>query len=423
MSLEQKLQDVQKHIALGVRRPEAPTQHPAPSHYDWSTDFVGEFAKLGDSRSFSRTTRYAANHIHGLHALADLRTVTGGALSVISRDPELAYADLANAVFLDTETTGLGMGTGTYVFLVGIGYLDHEGFAVTQFFLDGPGDERTFLDELQRFLARFPVIVTFNGKAFDLPLLDTRYRLHRRPGPFTDPPHVDLLHPARRIWKRRLASCALSSLETEILGVSRTVEDVAGWEIPLRYFRYQRSRDGSTLEGVFYHNLMDILSLATLTVHIDRIVADPMCGLIGHPTDFFGIGKTYELAGDGEMAVYCYDESLRRGLESEIRQDCLLRLGAIHKRERRWDAALQVWEVLLDDGGRSALVARVELAKYHEHVERDYVAAIEHVQQALSLAEIYESPWPAASLRDLEHRLSRLLNRSIRARSWSGSYS
>jgi uncharacterized protein len=422
MNLEQKLQSIRQHVALDPPQSEHRPVARATRRHDWAARLDGELEPIGSTGSFCVTSRFTRSHTHGLHRFSTLSRMSGSALSVVCRDPELSFADISQAVFLDTETTGLNMGTGTYVFLVGAGYMHDGEFVVRQFFLDSPGEETAFLDALYDFLSPFPVLVTFNGKAFDLPLLDSRFHLHRRETPFDDPPHVDLLHSSRRLWKRRLESCALSALEREVLGVTRTKADVSGWEIPLQYFRYQRSGDGTPLEGVFYHNLMDILSLATLAVHIDRVVADPSCGLAEHPVDFFCIGKVYELSGDGEMAVFCYDEAMRRGLSGDVRQDCLLRLGTIHKRARRHDAAILAWELLLDEGGRSALVARVELAKFHEHVERDYVAAIDHVQQALALAELHRSPWPDANQRDLEHRLSRLLNRSIRERSWSATY-
>jgi uncharacterized protein YprB with RNaseH-like and TPR domain len=419
--LEERLQSVRKHMALAQASVVEPPRRSLQPH-DWAGRLSGAVEFLDMAGSFSVTSSYDPGHIHGLHRFSDLRSVNGNAFSVVCRDPELSYADLQGAVFLDTETTGLGMGTGTYVFLIGAGYMEGDRFVVKQFFLDTPGDERLLLDALGSFLSRFPVLITFNGKAFDWPLLESRFRLHRRRAPFDDPPHLDLLHPARRLWKRRLESCALTSLEAQILGIRRTLEDVPGWEIPFRYFRYQRSGDGSQLEGVFYHNLVDILSLASLALHIDRIVADPNCGLVEHGSDYFCIGKVYEVSGDGDMAVYCYEEALRRGVLPELRPECYLRLGRLHKRVRRWDAAIQCWETLLDDGGRAGLVARVELAKFYEHVERDYVTAIDHVQHALVLAELFDSPWPDANQRDLEHRLSRLLNRSIRARQWEATY-
>jgi tetratricopeptide (TPR) repeat protein len=284
---------------------------------------------------------------------------------------------------------------------------------VKQYFLNSPGHELAFLLALNEFLAGFSTIVSFNGKAFDWPLLENRFIRHRRRIAPADPLHIDLLHPARRLWKRRLDSCALSSLEARILGTMRTQEDVPGWEIPARYFQYQRTGDGKPLEGVFYHNLHDILSLAALTIYVDRVLADPLSGLVAHAVDFLSLGRAYERAGDPDNAASCFDEALRRGLEKPDRVECLTRLAALYKRERRWDAAAQVWDSLIDEGGEASLYSRVELAKYYEHVERDYPAALEQVQAALRVAELYESALPEANERDLNHRLSRLLNRAF----------
>jgi uncharacterized protein YprB with RNaseH-like and TPR domain len=366
------------------------------------------------------TSDWAGDHTHGLHQLRTLRDIGGEQLALISLDPELAYTDLAHAVFLDTETTGLSTGVGTYVFLVGAGYFEGERFHVTQFFLRSPGEELPFLNALDSFLRRFSMIVSFNGKAFDWPLLEGRFVRQRefRRAPLDDPPHLDLLHPARRIWKRRLASCALASLEQEILKVRRTGQDVPGWLIPSLYFRYLRTGDGSVLRGVLYHNLHDILSLATLVIHMSSVVTDPLAGLVSDGLDFLSIGRLHERQGNVMAAAACYDEALRHALSAEHRRECLAHLSGCHKRERRWEAALAVWERLIDEGGLSAVHGLVERAKYHEHVEREYMDALEDVQHALQLADLDESL--EVDRKSLEHRLARLLNRVFRNRSWVG---
>jgi tetratricopeptide (TPR) repeat protein len=225
-----------------------------------------------------------------------------------------------------------------------------------------------------------------------------------------------LIHPARRLWKRRLESCALSSLEREILAVQRTGEDVPGYEIPYRYFLYQRSGDGKALAGVFYHNLLDILSLAALAVHVDLVLTDPFAGLVSSAVDFLSVAKIAERAEQPDMAIACYEEAIRLGLSGEMRVECLTRLGGVQKRLRFWDGALQTWELMVDAGGDLALLGLVEIAKYYEHVERDYLQAMEVVRQALALAEIRRESEVGDSLADLEHRLGRLLNRSMRSR-------
>jgi uncharacterized protein YprB with RNaseH-like and TPR domain len=353
---------------------------------------------------------------HGRHALEGLAGVTGAELSLITKDPELAYFDLSRTVFLDTETTGLGTGTGTKVFLVGAGYLDGSNFRVRQFFLNALAEEFEYLSGLGSFLQRFSTIVTFNGKAFDWPLLEQRYVYHRelRRPPLLNPLHIDLLHPARRIWKPRLESCALSSLETHILGLKRAQDDVPGYLIPSMYFRYIRTGDGRSLRGVFYHNLHDILSLATLTIHIGGVIRDPLGGMLEHALDFLSLGKAFDRAGEAELAASCYEEALRRGLHVDYRVACLAALGAVQKRQRWWEPAMQTWYRLLDDGGPGALHALVEMSKYFEHVERDYAQALDCVRQAIALDELQMRDSREPGIDDLERRLSRLVGRSLR---------
>jgi uncharacterized protein YprB with RNaseH-like and TPR domain len=364
---------------------------------------------------------WPARHRHGLHDLGALAGISGEQLALISLDAELAYADLSRAVFLDTETTGLSTGTGTYVFLVGAGYFDGDQFLVSQFFLRSPGDELPFLEALDGFLGHFSMIVTFNGKAFDWPLLESRFVRRRefRRAPLDDPLHLDLLHPARRMWKRRLESCALSSLEREILQVHRSTQDVPGWLIPSLYFRYLRSGDASGLRGVFYHNLHDILSLATLAIHLHRVVTDPLSGLVTDGIDFYCLGRLHERSGDTVGAEMCYEEALRLGLTSQDRAECLVQLAYCQKRGRSWEAALFTWERLIESGGPSALHGLVERAKYHEHVEHEYLSALDDVQHALQLADVHGIT--DVDLKELEHRRARLLNRVYRNRSWVGS--
>jgi uncharacterized protein len=423
LNLQAKLQNIQKQVGLPSAERE-PAHEDAGSRrrrYRLEERLPGTMVATQDGSVFVAEIALSDDTIHGLHSFAGLRTVTGSTLAMICKDADLEFADVSRAVFLDTETTGLGMGAGTYVFLVGAGYLDGNDFRVKQFFLTGPGHEIAFLAALSEFLAGFTTVVTFNGKAFDLPLLENRYIRHRQSPPFTDPPHIDLLHPARRIWKRRLESCALSSLEAQILGLARTQQDVPGWEIPSRYFRYQRSGDSRELEGVFYHNLQDILSLAALTVHVDRVLADPVCGLITDAQDFLSLGKAFARGGDTETALLCFEQALLRPMHASDRADCLIRSATLQKRDRRWDVAVQIWETLVDEGGEPALYGRVELSKYYEHVERDYLAALEHVQAALHVAELYDSSWPDASERDLNHRLSRLVLRSMKRGDWAAA--
>jgi len=222
---------------------------------------------------------------------------------------ELRLADIQarSLVFLDTETTGLAGGTGTYAFMVGVGrYVsapDREdtSFQLAQFFMRDPAEEPALLAALAEFVAPCQGVVTFNGKAFDVPLLNARYiatqfAVDRTACPLYAAIHVDLLQLARWLWRDRLASRALSSLETHILGVSRTEQDVPSWLIPELYFDYLRTGDARPLKNVFYHNAMDVLSMAALLNHIAALLDDPLC-VDAHGVDLVAVGRRFEALG------------------------------------------------------------------------------------------------------------------------------
>ncbi|MEK6665539.1 MAG: ribonuclease H-like domain-containing protein, partial [candidate division NC10 bacterium] len=164
-------------------------------------------------------------------------------------------------LYLDTETTGLAGGTGTYAFLVGAGFFDGDRFVLAQYFMRDLDEEPALISAMAALLADFDGVVTYNGRGFDLPLLETRFVLSRRPWP-QHLSHLDLLPPARRLWSSRLPDCRLGTIEARVLGLER-VDDVPGALIPSLYFHYLRSRRAEALQPVFEHNRLDVLSLVT----------------------------------------------------------------------------------------------------------------------------------------------------------------
>jgi uncharacterized protein YprB with RNaseH-like and TPR domain len=182
-------------------------------------------------------------------------------------------------VFFDVETTGLSGGAGTLAFLAGCGWFENGGFRVRQFFLSGPAGEHAMLDGLAAIFDAASLLVTFNGRSFDVPLMETRWAYHRRECPTAELPHFDMLPPARLLWSRRedeRTSCTLSALERSVLRFHRA-GDVPGFEIPSRYFRFLRTGDSSVIQGVLEHNQHDLISLAAVMVHalqLARVGAD-----------------------------------------------------------------------------------------------------------------------------------------------------
>jgi hypothetical protein len=329
------------------------------------------------------------------------------AIAAWANDERIRSLDQQAFAFLDTETTGLSGGTGTYAFLIGVGRFEGTEFHLIQVFMRDPLEEPAQLAALEEFLAPCSALVTFNGKSFDVPLLTTRYRTHGWRPPLADQIHIDLLHLARRLWRDRLPSRTLPNLEYQILGALRTQDDVPGWMIPQMYFDYLRSGDARPLKSVFYHNAMDVLSLAALLSHTASLLADPLSDRIEHSEDILAMARLFEEQGQIEMAIQLYLRGMQADLPDEVMLIAMQRLALIHKRQDNLSAAVTLWE---EAARRQHLHAHIELAKYYEHRTQDYNEAIYWAETALSIIDqpgfpAYEKNlWQA----ELEHRLARL---------------
>jgi uncharacterized protein YprB with RNaseH-like and TPR domain len=347
---------------------------------------------------------------HGGVALSRFRALHPSSVPVLAGDAALREFDLARAAFLDTETTGLAGGTGTAAFLIGLGFVDDDRFRVRQYFMRDYHEEPALLRGLAEDLVGFRHVVTFNGRTFDLPLLESRYRLNREAYPLADLPHLDLLPPARRLWKLRLSSCRLQALEADLLDLRRRA-DVSGEEIPRIYFDYVRRRDGRALMRVLEHNRVDVVSLAALAVLACQWIEE---GRAEDPRDVYSLAQVLEQA---QLFERCEDE-YRRVLAAEdgaLRVEALLRLA--RRRRRRGDlaGAAGLWEEAARAGDWRA---RRALAIYHEHRTGNLDLALCLVEQGLrDLGRLGapDLPPPLARVeRDFRRRRQRLLARRAR---------
>jgi tetratricopeptide (TPR) repeat protein len=322
--------------------------------------------------------------------------------------------------FLDTETSGMAGGTGTYAFLVGAGRFEENAsgrvFHLLQFFMRDPGEEPALLEALADFLAPCQALVTYNGKAFDAPLLKTRYTLHDIPVPFEDYAHVDLLHLARRLWRDRLPSRTLKYIEENVLDAPRTSEEVPGYEIPWLYFDYLRTGDAREMKGVFYHNAMDIVALAALFGLTASMLYDPFDKDIQHGLDVVALAKLHEDLDQWDRAARLYERGLEMDLDEEDFWKAVRRLSVLQKRRGDLDAAVRWWEQAAAQGH---VYAHVELAKYYEHRTKDFskakkwaAGALELVTSDGDMAGYVREHWQA----ELEHRLNRLEEKLQRKR-------
>ncbi|HEX2439304.1 MAG TPA: ribonuclease H-like domain-containing protein [Methylomirabilota bacterium] len=360
-----------------IRRIEtARPPRPAPEAIERVVD--GELVESEHGRVVIVSRAYPLTHRHGGEILGDVHAAPLPLLARAARfDGELDGAD--GLLFLDTETTGLAGGTGTYAFLVGAAWVERGRVVVQQLFMRDFDDEPALLAALEPLLQRARAIVTFNGAGFDLPLLETRFVLARRRWP-ASLAHLDLLKPARRVWTGWLADCRLSTLERDVLGLARE-DDVPGSMIPLLYFDYLRSRRATPLRRVFEHNRSDVLSLVALVSWFGRALSGEVTV---RPEELAGLGRLWEPV-DLERGLACYRAALEAGLPESVARWARLRLAVWEKRAARWESACTLWEA-----ARAHVVFDPrpweELAKYHEHRVRDLSTAREVVQDALGLA-------------------------------------
>jgi uncharacterized protein YprB with RNaseH-like and TPR domain len=363
----------------------------------------GELVATPLGEHFETEKLWEGHRRHGSMDISSLAELPADLLAQLSAGA-IPNADPTRWAFLDTETTGLAGGTGTYAFLVGVGSIEPAGFRLRQFFMRDYGDEPSMLSRLSEHLSRFDVLITYNGKAYDQPLLETRYRMSRARHPFDRMEHLDLLFGARRIWKLRLESCRLVDLEGQILGVERQ-GDVPGEMIPYVYFDFLRTREAFRLVPVFHHNAIDILSLACLTAIVPFAFRSPEDAAVRHGADLIGVARWLAQAERREEALRLYRRGVDLGLPDALLFKTLWEIAALEKRLGRPDAALAVLADLAVSRNPYRLRAMEELAKHYEHRERNYAMALEMTRGALELQDTPE-------IRRRERRLRLRVERS-----------
>ena len=369
--------------------------------------------------------RYSAGYRHGRVALADCLPpwprfeLLGSPTRATHFTPSSDVGD--KLLFLDLETTGLAGGAGAYAFLVGCGWFESRStpspgaapgcFRTRQFLLTDFSAERALLEAVGELAADLACVVTYNGKTFDLPLLETRFSLQRMPTPFAEVAHVDMLHPARRMWREQDVECRLTYLEQALCGHERE-DDVPGFEIPSRYFQYVRSGDPGPLAAVFEHNRLDIVSLAMLTARAAQLL-DEGPSAAATAREAFGLGRLYERAGLLEDALRAFTQAVEEssnktidgGASGTIRVEALRAAAILLRRLHRYEQAAARWRDLLAAPQCPPTYAREAseaLAVHHEHRVRDLPTARAFAVRSLTLQA---SP---AREHAIKHRLARL---------------
>ena len=353
---------------------------------------------------------YDSTRYHGRRLVDTCRVSPQAPLALF--EPRLASVPgwASRMVFFDIETTGLSGGAGTIAFLVGCGWFDADGFRVRQWLMTGPAGERVLLDALARTLGDASLLVTFNGRTFDVPFMQMRWAFHRQANPVEDVPHFDMLPTARRLWSRREddPSCSLTALERSVLGVHR-LNDVPGADIPVRYFQFLRTGDPTLLEGVLEHNRLDLISLAAVTAHALEL-AEGGPQWCREPSEQLGLGHCYERQGEVDRALASY--ALAGSADDrDLRGRALERQALLLRRQQRFGEAATAWLQLLDGARQpfSAIERRAAeaLAIHHEHRAGDLDAARRY-------AEVVRGQATGRRVADVEHRLGRITRKQAK---------
>jgi uncharacterized protein YprB with RNaseH-like and TPR domain len=328
---------------------------------------------------------FAPDHCHGNYEISQLKQLPDDLLAALSGGA-IATASPERWLFLDTETTGLAGGSGTYAFLIGVGSISGSGFRVRQFFMRDYSEEASVLHALAEYTSRFDVLVTYNGRSYDQPLLETRYAMCRARHPFGKLEHLDLLYGARRLFRLRLENCRLTNLESQILGFERA-SDIPGEMIPYCYFEYLRSRRAHRLPPIFHHNVLDIVSLACLTGVIPEAFRDPASARARHGVDLLGLARWLQASDRLDEAHQLFLRAVDMGLADEHLFPTLFAIGLIEKKQGRQHAAVATFTDLSLSPNPFRVRAYEELARHFEHHERSFPMAIECVRAARQIAD------------------------------------
>ena len=361
---------------------------------------------------------YRSNSLHGRVSIGDIVSVIndgGDALQVMAQAWPSAEGITGRLLFLDLETTGLFGGAGTQAFLVGCAAIDGDSIRVRQFLLPGFEHERAVLNELQAWATDHGALCTYNGRTFDVPLIETRFMFHRVPCPLEGVPHLDMLHAARRLWRQRPltigtpdpddSSCSLAVLEKHLAGLHR-IGDVPGYEIPSRFFRFVRDGDARPLEAVLEHNRLDLVSLAVVLARaLTLITRGP--GEARTAQEAYGLARVYERAGAHDNAeaslLKTIDFARRVGGEPEVHAEALRRLAWLRRRARRVHEAADAWRELASLPRCAASLrreAKEALAIHYEHRSKNLQVARQHALDLMSDID--------ANQVRVRHRLDRL---------------
>ena len=319
---------------------------------------------------------YSMDYSYGIVSFEEIKDVNPSMVVKWARlEASRDNFSIHDLIFLDTETTGLSGGVGTLAFLIWLGYFEGNNFVVEQHIMRDFDEELSMLNEVANLINQKQVLVSFNGKSYDYPLLENRMVLNRISSYMNSARdknlHIDLLHPSRRIWSSMLDSCSLTSLENNILRHYRR-DDIPGREIPNIYYQYLQDRDEGPMLKVMEHNTKDILAMVALFIRLSQINQIPhQMNLKCY--EWLGLAKSWENQGDDKRAIYCYLKCIEKGENPYAILDAKHRLAILYKRHRQWKQAVEIWQSIVDSEGNLRIFPLIEMAKYYEHHEKTMI--------------------------------------------------
>ncbi len=360
--------------------------------------------QLTQGSCYFRETSFPLDYRHGSNILEEARDCTENSLELLLREPPTKVYPW-EGVFLDLETTGLSGGSGTWAFMIGAGWVEDDQLKVRQYFLRRPGEERAMLCHFVQKFKDFDTLITFNGKAFDLPLLHNRQVMTGMTPLWKPANHVDLLHCARRIWKGIFASCSLTALEENLIKFYRE-GDIPGEEIPEVYFQYLRRGETSRIKRVFEHNRWDIITMVALVGVLGKLEQGDFWENASLE-EVYALGNLLWKRGRISEAIEYFHRVKDEG-STALEKKALYALGYIHKQRREWESSVYFWENLLEKDSHS-LDPCLELAKIYEHQTGEWQRAWSMTNEALNRAyRRYQMGGDEEEIVPLRHRLLRL---------------
>jgi uncharacterized protein YprB with RNaseH-like and TPR domain len=361
-------------------------------------------------------TVYDPGYLHGRVELSD--TIPEAALPYLETSLESHGFKTSGIAVIDTETTGLAGGTGTYPFILGVGFFKRGKFVVRQYILRDFSEEPAQLAAFTEDIRDLSTLLTYNGKSFDIPLLKTRYRINRMPMPFNDYPHIDLVHPCRRLFKRHLDSFTLGTMEAMIVGYER-VDDIPSHLIPFIYFDFLQNRDQELLLPILNHNRDDIVSLYLLAQETGRRIELAHNGGCEDDPFMLSLSRISFNNRQYDKARVFADRIKIDFAPNNVAREALLLKSILAKKEKNWKEAKSLWRTMLNSG-KFGFYPNIELAKHLEHREKDLKSALEMTISAQKLIEFEREILSSAAYNNhfsaLKRRHRRLLRKMKKLR-------